>query len=215
MDPFIAHVSRSLGRAAPAATVPPPPAIDESCARLVAPGDDLSLRFAAAATAAKLHVHPAEESTLVADIVAFCAGSKLTSAVVTRCDRFERLRLVDALRAAGVTATYWDEATLDATYDVDVGITDAWCAVAETGSVVVRGTREHGRAASLVPPYHVAVVGREQVVPDLIDAMAKVRDAGGTGSGVVFITGPSKTADIEMNLVVGVHGPGAVEVFLV
>lgn len=214
MDPFLAHVSKSLGRTAPPASVPPPPAIDESYVRLVAPGDDLGLRFTAAATAAKLHVHPSTDADVAGEIVAFCTASNFKSAVVTRCDRFARLGLVDALNAAGVATTYWDETTLDATYEVDVGITDVWCAIAETGSIVVKGSGAHGRAASLVPPYHVAVVGRDQVVPDLIDAMRKTK-AEGVGTGVVLITGPSKTSDIEMNLVVGVHGPGAVEVFLV
>ena len=215
MDPFLLHVAKSLGRAAPPSTVPTPPAIDESFARLVpADADDLSLRFTTAAAASKLHLHPSDADHVVADVVAFCREAKLTSAVVTRCERFASLGLVESLNAAGIVAKYWDQTTLDATYDVDVGITDVWCAVAETGSIVVRGTAAHGRAASLVPPFHVAVVGREQIVADLIDATAKLR-ADGTGSGVVFITGPSKTADIEMNLVVGVHGPGAVEVLLV
>jgi L-lactate dehydrogenase complex protein LldG len=214
MDPFLAHVSKSLGRDAIPTSVPPPPAIDERVARLVAPGDDLSLRFTANAAAAKLHVHPSQFDALAADVVAYCREANHKTAVVTRCERFESAGLIDALRAAGVTANYWDETTLDASYEVDVGITDVWAAVAETGSLVVKSSAAHGRATSLVPPYHVCVVGREQIVPDLIDAMRRVK-AEGVGTGVVFITGPSKTSDIEMNLVVGVHGPGAVEVFLV
>ena len=214
MDPFLLHVAQSLGRDAIPLATPTPPTIQERFARLTRADGDLSLVFTAAATAAKLHVHPADADSLIADIVAFCRDAKLTSAVVTRCDRFDRLGLIDALRGAGIVATYWDETTLDATYDVDVGITDVWAAVAETGSLVVRASAAHGRAVSLVPPYHVAVVGRDQIVPDLIDLMAKV-GAEGTASGIVLITGPSKTADIEMNLIIGVHGPGAVEVFLV
>ena len=72
---------------------------------------------------------------------------------------------------------------------------------------------EHGRLLSLVPFVHVAVVEPKVFVPDLIDLFdALAKD--GVGSGVTMISGPSKTADIEMNVVTGVHGPNVVRVFV-
>jgi L-lactate dehydrogenase complex protein LldG len=99
-------------------------------------------------------------------------------------------------------------------YEADIGLTDVYAAVAETGSIVVRRSADHPLMASLVPPVHIAVVERHQIVPDLIDLMRKL-NVEGTAGGVTIITGPSKTADIEMNLVTGVHGPGEVHVFVI
>lgn len=214
MDSFLRHISRSLGRETVPTSVPTPPEIDESAARLVKATEDLPALFTANAERAKMHVHAATHDDLASQIAQHLTANNLRSAVVTRCPLFERIGLMPTLRSAGVDARNWDESSLDASYEVDVGITDVWWAIAETGSLIVRGSARHGRAASLVPPFHIAVVERWQIVPDLIDAMAKVQYSG-TASGVVLITGPSKTADIEMNLVVGVHGPGAVELYLV
>jgi L-lactate dehydrogenase complex protein LldG len=188
--------------------------VNEAFCRLASADTDLVTLFARNATGAKMHVHVAEQSEVTRSLVAHLGSAGHRSALLTRSPLFDRLGLLEAVRAAGIDARYWDESTLDASYEVDVGITDVWAAVAETGSLVVRSSARHGRAVSLVPPHHVAVVERAQIVPDLIDLMHKI-DAAGTGSGVVIITGPSKTADIEMNLVVGVHGPGSVEVFLI
>src|SRR4051812_45521601 len=101
--------------------------------------------------------------------------------------------------------------TLDELYDYDAGVSDVYAAVAETGSLVVRGSVDHGRALSLVPAAYVAIVEAKNLLADLVDLFEKMRGDG--GGGVTIISGPSKTADIEMELVVGVHGPGKVQIF--
>lgn len=92
----------------------------------------------------------------------------------------------------------------------DVGITSVDCAVAETGSLLVGSRLGRERLASLLPPMHVAVVERSQIVPDLLDAFAMLQTRGVAHlpSNLAFITGPSKTGDIELQLTTGVHGPG-------
>jgi L-lactate dehydrogenase complex protein LldG len=103
--------------------------------------------------------------------------------------------------------------TLDELYDFDCSVTDVYCAVAETGSLVMRASAGHGRALSLVPPIHIAVLEPRNFVPDLVDLFEKLSREG-TGSAVSIVTGPSKTSDIEMNLVIGVHGPCKVQLFV-
>ena len=70
------------------------------------------------------------------------------------------------------------------------------------------------RSLTLAPPLHVAVVGASQILPDGIDALSASALADGWPANVTWITGPSKTADIEGVLVTGVHGPGQVCVVL-
>jgi len=92
----------------------------------------------------------------------------------------------------------------------DVGITSCDWAIAETGTLVMCARPGQERVASLLPPTHVAIIERQQIVPDLIDAFQRL-PGGTTGelpSNVTFITGPSKTGDIELQLTTGVHGPG-------
>ncbi len=215
MDEFLKTISRSLGReSVPSRPLSDPPVLDERIARLVGPDAPLLERFVSAAEGSKLVVMRVERDRIVGAIAKLLRDKGLTRAVVARSGLLATQQLVAGLRGASIEALGWDETSLDATYDCDVGVTDVWMAIAETGSLVVRGTEAHARALSLVPPVHVAVVERGQIVPDLIDAMQRIK-AEGTGSGVVMITGPSKTADIEMNLVTGVHGPGEVYVFVV
>lgn len=99
----------------------------------------------------------------------------------------------------------------------DGGITGATWAVAETGSVAVASGPGTERVASLTPPVHLALVDRGRIVPDLYDFFDRLAAAGleNLASNVVLISGPSKTGDIEMNLVVGVHGPGIWRVVVV
>ena len=103
--------------------------------------------------------------------------------------------------------------TADEAYDFDAGVTEVDYAVAETGTLVIRHTPAHGRLISLVPFVHVAIVEPRLFLPDLIDLFEALKKDG-TGSGVTLISGPSKTADIEMNTVTGVHGPNIVKAFV-
>ena len=100
-----------------------------------------------------------------------------------------------------------------------MGITGADYAIAETGSVVVLPRRGLSRLVSVVPPVHVAIVRPPDIVGTLDDLftlrrLEYVRNGGEMGSYLNFITGPSRTADIEQTIVVGVHGPREVHMVL-
>jgi len=91
----------------------------------------------------------------------------------------------------------------------DVGLSACDALVAQTGSVVVTSRSAGGRALSVLPPHHVVLARREQLVPDLPAAFALLKSKYGAGypSMISFITGPSRTGDIERILVLGAHGP--------
>ena len=109
----------------------------------------------------------------------------------------------------------------DGGYDVremekcDVGISACDALVAQTGSVLVTSQSAGGRALSVLPPHHVVLARREQLVPDLTAAFAlvKAKYAPNYPSMISFITGPSRTGDIERILVLGAHGPKKLTVF--
>ena len=107
--------------------------------------------------------------------------------------------------------------------DSSMGITGADYAIAETGSVIVLPRRGLSRLVSVVPPVHVAIVRPQDIIGSLDDLFALRRleyhrnGEGGApdmGSYLNFITGPSRTADIEQTIVVGVHGPREVHMVL-
>jgi L-lactate dehydrogenase complex protein LldG len=130
----------------------------------------------------------------------------------------QALGLKESLRRKGVQVVEWaDTPGLASQFDTDAGITDVHAALAETGTLVCSTDAGHSRGLSLVPPVHVAIVRRSDIVPDMLDLWARSRGiaAAELPSSIALITGPSKTADIEGELVVGVHGPGEVHVILV
>jgi L-lactate dehydrogenase complex protein LldG len=101
--------------------------------------------------------------------------------------------------------------------DCDVSITGCECLVARTGSVVMSAAQPSGRIASVYAPVHICIAYTNQVVYEVKDALQLVKDKYGNKlpSLITFATGPSRTADIEKTLVVGVHGPKEAYVFLV
>ena len=111
----------------------------------------------------------------------------------------------------------------DGGYDVtemeqcDAGISACDALVAQTGSVLVTSRSAGGRALSVLPPHHVVLARREQLVPDLAAAFAllKAKYASNYPSLIGFITGPSRTGDIERILVLGAHGPKKLTIFCV
>ena len=97
-------------------------------------------------------------------------------------------------------------------FAADIGISGVDFLIAETGSLVMRSTPSQPRSISLLPPVHIAVADHAHLLPDLFDLFARYQ--GGLPSCLALITGPSKTGDIELRLVTGVHGPGEVHVVL-
>jgi L-lactate utilization protein LutC len=99
-------------------------------------------------------------------------------------------------------------------FAADVGITGVDHVIAETGTLALTTRPDQPRAASLLPPVHIAVAHRRQILPDLFDLFEGGWQAG-LPSCLSLITGPSKTGDIELRLVTGVHGPGEVHLVVV
>lgn len=99
----------------------------------------------------------------------------------------------------------------------DAGLTECEVLVAQTGSVLVSSRRSGGRILSVLPPHHVVVARTSQMVGDLSEAYAFLRERYGTDhpSFLSFITGPSRTGDIERILVLGAHGPKRLTIFCV
>ena len=98
----------------------------------------------------------------------------------------------------------------------DVSITGCEALVARTGSVVLSSSLPDGRTASVYAPVHICIAYTRQLVYDIKDALQLLKEKYGNNlpSLISFATGPSRTADIEKTLVVGVHGPGEVYLFL-
>ena len=85
----------------------------------------------------------------------------------------------------------------------DLGITEADYLLPETGTLVLRSSVEKPRAVSLLPRVHLAIVRSEMLRADMHQVFAEAKDS----NYLVFITGPSRTADIELTVTLGVHGP--------
>lgn len=96
-----------------------------------------------------------------------------------------------------------------------VGITGCYCAIAETGTLMLVSGLDTPPSVSLLPETHIAVLRADAIVPSLEDALARLRrEFSGMPPAVNFISGPSRTADIEQTIVLGAHGPCRVHVVL-
>ncbi|ANH83321.1 lactate utilization protein B/C [Niabella ginsenosidivorans] len=99
----------------------------------------------------------------------------------------------------------------------DVAVTGCEYLVARTGSIVMSAAQLSGRKTSVYAPVHICVAYTSQLVFDIKDALEGIKERyqNKLPSLITFATGPSRTADIEKTLVVGVHGPKEVYVFLI
>jgi L-lactate dehydrogenase complex protein LldG len=95
-----------------------------------------------------------------------------------------------------------------------VGLTGAQGGLADTGSIALISGPGRGRLASLLPPVHIALLPQSRLYPSLPAFLESHPNVTEAGSNLVFITGPSRTGDIEMTLTMGVHGPGEVHVII-
>lgn len=87
--------------------------------------------------------------------------------------------------------------------ECDLGITEVDYAIIDSGTLVLTSAPEKPRLVSLLPPVHLAILHKDCLVDDIVDVFDEARDE----KYMIFITGPSRTADIELTVSLGVHGP--------
>lgn len=115
----------------------------------------------------------------------------------------------------------WDGAAIAVDDRVPQGsdrtsVTGCFCAIAETGTVLLLSSPATPKATALVPETHICLVSRARIVATMEDAFALMRrEIGEPPRSTWFISGPSRTADIEQTLVIGAHGPYRVHVILI
>lgn len=224
---ILGRVRQSLGgapRLPVAQEVATPPATNLSADRA-----ELIRSFAAELTALSGVFHRclrAEVATVVLDVLAQVGATRL---LAWPDENLPIAGLLDALQRKGVTLLGGD-VPLDGSARTDqlalletaqAGLTGAEAALADIGGIVVRSGAGRARLASLLPPVHIALITPDELCPSLYDWMETLRARGRlqeTFAGVsnlTVIAGPSRTADIEKMLVLGVHGPKALHVILV
>lgn len=99
-------------------------------------------------------------------------------------------------------------------HDTDVGITSTRGGIAESGALILWPDAAEPRLMSLVPPIHIAVLEADKIYADFLEAMEAMAWPDKMPTNALLISGPSKTADIEMTLAFGVHGPKELIVFI-
>ncbi|MGH8718223.1 MAG: LutC/YkgG family protein, partial [Burkholderiales bacterium] len=97
-----------------------------------------------------------------------------------------------------------------------VGITGVFCGVAETGTLMLLSGEETHAVTSLLPETHIAIVKAARIVASMEDGWSLLRaEIGALPRAVNFVSGPSRTADIEQTITLGAHGPYRVHIILV
>ena len=178
------------------------------------------------ATARGWRVARAYDTEQAVDHVVKVAGDVGASLVVRSAQEvFDGLPVDGALAQRGITTTIMGgeerggrEAMRQAAVDAQLGITGADYAIAETGSVVLLPSPRMSRLTSLLPPVHLAIVRPQEILGTLDDLFLLRRldfyERGVMAPYLNFITGPSRTADIEQQIVIGVHGPREVHMLV-
>lgn len=192
----------------------------------MAPADveEMATLFQAACEAVGGAVHHIQDVQALATFVAaLCDAEGRRTVLAWDEAQMPLAGLTHAMAAAGLTlvdSTVPPDgpARVDALARLDtaaVGVTGALALLADTGSVVVAAGPGRPRLASLLPPVHVALVTRAMLVPSLGALFAREPLLPRHAANLVAITGPSRTADIEMTLTRGVHGPKTVHVVFI
>jgi L-lactate dehydrogenase complex protein LldG len=200
------------------------------------PPEELLPKFEAELTKVAGIAHRAANRQELEEILqTILSQANATRVVLSRNPLLGELNLEPLLRRWGKSISVWQASGAadapvagdgslmtfaEASFAATVGITGVEFALAETGSLVVSSWTEGAQLASLAPPVHVALYRRSQLVASLDEvlerlALAGAPEQGVPGRSVVFITGTSRTADIEQILIRGVHGPGEVHAILV
>ena len=236
---FIQRVREALGRSEPVLHTPDHPALKTTPARheekvrtihakVEARRSRLLDVLAETAESAGWHVHLVETNEEAASAVGDIARRLEARSVVRSAEEiFDRVDVDASLRRVGVSPIVLAsgrgrrrEELKRIAFEADLGVTGVTYAIAETASCVITPRRGVARITSLAPPAYVALVEARQVLESLDDyfVLARadyLRQRGRAPTYTNFISGPSRTADIEQTLTIGVHGPGEVHMVLI
>jgi L-lactate dehydrogenase complex protein LldG len=184
--------------------------IRSECKRL---RDELINQFESELAGVGGHVHRSSSIDAAGELIGrLAAETDARTAVAWSRGVLERLTLSDLVKK-GVSKVIYDgessaEEFVSAAVQADLGVSGVDFALADTGTLVLLTGEGRPRTASLLPPIHIAVMTEDQIIRGLDDLFGLLRiRSENAPSAITFITGPSRTADIEMTLVVGVHGP--------
>jgi L-lactate dehydrogenase complex protein LldG len=218
---ILANIRRSLATARLPA---PPNATPSSTNANVAP-NELAERFAAELAALSGAFQRVARADLANFIVQVLREREAGELLTWRADQLPAPEVLIGLRTAGVSVCEADlprdesrAAGVAGLARLTVGLTGADAAFADTGTLALLSGAGRPRLASMSVRTHIALLAPEQLYPSLGAWLAErkqLRDELRTRAALTFITGPSRTADIEMTLTVGVHGPAEVLVVLV
>jgi L-lactate dehydrogenase complex protein LldG len=160
---------------------------------------------ARAVSAEVFHVTNAEEAR--GELIRLVESVQAKKAVVVESPLQKAAGITEALRSRGVTVYTEPEEIAAHAETADIGISGVEFGIAETGSVFQDGYAVATRLVMILPPLHCVFLPSANIVPGITEAfeiIARSFDHGYLG----FITGPSRTGDIERVLTIGVHGPG-------
>jgi L-lactate dehydrogenase complex protein LldG len=145
---------------------------------------------------------PGAVDLLIANV---CEVEGIERAVVSA--DLECADMVERLALCGVQADRYR--SVEQVAAADLGVTGAAFGIAATGSVIVDAGRAGGRCVSLLPTVHLCLLPVSRLLPTMADLLRHLGDRmpGGLPSNLVSITGPSRSADIELHMTLGVHGP--------
>ncbi|AOF81769.1 hypothetical protein BSY238_843 [Methyloversatilis sp. RAC08] len=170
-------------------------------------GGDLAARFIDRAEAL---ISTVDECPALSDVPTRCASWLASQGLG------HRVVVSPALAGLDWSASGLDVRIGAATGDDPVGVTGCFRAIAETGTLMLCSGAQSPAVNSLLPETHIAVVPREHIVADMEAAFAVARDALDPWPRAVnFVSGPSRTADIEQTIVLGAHGPYRVHLLIV
>lgn len=183
-------------------------------------GADLAARFAEQLTAAGGFPYAVnDDDSARGRVVELIQSRGARKVLLSKGTCLDRLNLRERLTAVGLEVLSVDAFTVanckEPFFAADVAVSGVDYLITETGSVAICAAPTAPRSGSLLAPVHIAVADRSQLLPDLFDLFAQLPPDKGLPSCVSLITGPSKTGDIELRLVTGVHGPGEIHVVLI
>jgi L-lactate dehydrogenase complex protein LldG len=170
--------------------------------------------FAGQSTGLKTEFHRCASLKAAQEIVAQLASEGGWKRIATHTTP-ETLALLEGTTATILRVDHGYQ--VDDLENCDAGVTGCECLIAQTGSIMVSGPSAGGRALSVLPPHHIVIARASQMVPDLTAAFELIKQRYGADSPsfLSFITGPSRTGDIERVLVLGAHGPKRLTILLV